>query len=196
MTFGRILSSAIIVLWFPLMAAVLAAPSLFALEQPGDFLIRNTVRVSLIYWAVAVVLMMRRDPFARVYWSLACAAYIVHVVVSFEHVHRWSHAAAFAHVKAASGYGEGIFVSYFFTLLWCVDALFWWVAPRRYETRPAWVCWSIHGFMLFIIINGTVIFENGAIRWISVAVFAALLGIWLKSRDTRQPNEITAIADQ
>jgi hypothetical protein len=175
---GRPFRAAIILICVFLLGGVLAAPSAIALKQPGDFLIRNTVRISLLYWALAVVLMTRRDPSARLAWTLACAAYLVHVATAFEHAHHWSHAEAFQHVKKAGGYGEGIFVSYLFTLIWTADVGWWWLAPESRECRARWMEWAMHGFMIFVIVNATVIFESGPIRWISAATFAAL-AFWL-----------------
>ena len=37
---------------------------------------------------------------------------------------------------------------------------------------------AVHGFMLFIIVNGLVVFKSGLLRWISAAVFGGLLALW------------------
>jgi hypothetical protein len=154
----RLLPMALVPLWLTLMGCIMATPLVISLERPGDFYIRGTIYVSLAYWAVALALMLDRNPSARIAWALACCAYLVHVAMAFEWAHHWSHAAAFQHVKDASGFGEGIFVSYLFTLVWCGDALWWWIAPASRETRPRWVEWLLHGFMVFIIFNATVVF--------------------------------------
>jgi hypothetical protein len=180
-----------IALWFVLLAGIFAAPEVVTLENRGDFLIRNTARIALLYWVIAVVIMLRAGP-ARRFWVLACAAFLIHVAVSFEFAHHWSHAAAFDHVKQASGHGEGVFVSYLFTLVWFADALWWCAWPSSYEKRPAWIDWSIHAFMVFIIINGTVIFESGAIRWVSAAMLPALGLLWLQRHGSMRIASLSA----
>src|SRR5947209_20449843 len=88
----------LIVSWALSLGAVLLAPRLVPLADPGDFLIRNTVRVALAYWAVAAWLLIRStSATARLAWTLACVAYLVHVAMAFEHAHGWSHAAACRH---------------------------------------------------------------------------------------------------
>jgi hypothetical protein len=171
--------NSLVFLWFLLLAGIFAAPELVAIDDQGDFLVRNTARLAILYWAIAAALMLRDAP-ARRFWALACAAFLAHVAVSFEFAHHWSHAAAFDHVKQASGYGEGIFVSYFFTLVWCADAVWWCAGPASYSERPRWIGWSVHLFMMFIIINGTVVFESGVIRWVSAAVLSALGLLWVR----------------
>jgi hypothetical protein len=173
--------------WAIALGVFLALPDSIPPDDGGDPLIRNTVRLALLYWTIAVALMLgsnskRRT--ARLAWSLACAAYLVHVGTAFENAHRWSHAAAFEHVKQAGGFGEGIFVSYFFTLLWTADVIWWWANRSGYENRSRWLGWAIHGFMIFMIINATIVFESGPIRWIA-AILLIGLGWLLWSRISR-----------
>jgi hypothetical protein len=79
-----------------------------------------------------------------------------------------------AHVEAVSGFGPGLFVSYAFTLLWLADALWWWIDRPRYDARPVWLDWAVHGFMAFMVFNGTVVYETGFIRWAGCLLFAVL----------------------
>jgi hypothetical protein len=162
--------------WALILAGILVAPDFVPLSDRSDFLIRNTVRLALVYWAIAVALMIRSlSSTARLAWTLGCTAYLVHVAMAFEYAHHWSHREAFRHVEAVSGYGEGIFVSYLFTLVWVADVLWWWTDAKGYRQRPRWIGWAVHGFMVFVIVNATVVFEIGPTRWVGAAVLLALL---------------------
>jgi hypothetical protein len=186
--------------WLVLLAAVLATP--YASQSPtlGDDLIRNTVRVSLLYYAAAASLMLllrpaewtarsSRGATARWFWSLAWAAYLVHLVMAFHHAHHWSHADAVAHTENVSGFGPGIFVSHLFTLVWSADVLYWWICPLRYAARSCWVDRLLHGYMGFVIFNATIVFEEGLIRWAGVVLFAVLLGLFLyRKREANPPQ--------
>jgi hypothetical protein len=154
-----------VIAWGILLAALLSA---------GDR-VRDTIRLSLLFYGVALVLLLRRHRApARAAWTLAWLAYAIHVAMAFHHIHGWSHAHAYEHVRWASGFGEGIFVSYFFTLLWTLDVFWWWRNPASRERRPRWVGVSLHAFMLFVVFNATVVFETGCIRWAGVAFFEVL----------------------
>jgi hypothetical protein len=167
-----------IAVWIALMFGAFFGPSLGFERDDGR--VRRTIDVALAYYVVAAAGMLQipavswrlgaRPRWLRPTWSLAWLAYLVHVVVAFNDVHRWSHAAAFAHTQERSGVGAGIFVSHFFTAAWGIDVSWWWINPNSYFRRPAWLGWCLHGFLAFIAFNGTVIYESGAIRWVGSAV--------------------------
>src|SRR5689334_13659504 len=77
-----------VALWAALLTAVLTVPLLGG-GAPGDFLIRNTIRLSLAYWAAAVAVRLSMRPadwaggpavaLARSLWTLAWLAFLVHL---------------------------------------------------------------------------------------------------------------------
>jgi hypothetical protein len=166
----------------------------------ADELIRNTVRLCLLYYAITVSLMLLLQPAdwtaystrgatTRWFWTLAWAAFMVHLVMAFHHAHDWSHAAAVKHTEDVSGFGPGIYFSHFFTLVWTADVLFWWLCPLRYARRSRWIDRMLHGFMLFMIFNATVVFETGLIRWASIAFLTALASVWILAKGRRFERE-------
>ena len=216
------------------LAGVLAC-SRWGYDEPGEALVRNTVRLSLAWYLVALCLrcclppriwrlslkgfhvasvapsdvrnavdgepaepMMpdrvegghpsltseacRRLGQARWSWTWAVVVFLVHLAMAFHFYHGWSHARAFERTREVSGYGEGVYVSYAFTLLWCLDALWWWLDARSYGQRPRWMDFLLHTFMLFIVFNGTVVYETGPIRWAGLAGFTLLASVWYRSR--------------
>jgi hypothetical protein len=187
--FGRS-AAAVTILWLILLGVVLATPYLTHSKTLGDDLVRNTVRLSLLYYAGAASLMLVLRPdewavtsarvgLARVCWTLAWAAFLVHLGMAFHHAHGWSHAHAVRHTREVSGVGEGIYLSHLFTLAWTADVLYWWLRPVRYAGRSPWVGRLLHGFMSLIIFNSMVVFETGWIRWTGVGLFTWLAVLWL-----------------
>jgi hypothetical protein len=172
--------------WALLLGAILAGPFLAGSADPGDELTRYTVRLALLYYALAVALMLVRaaDRLARWCWTLGWAVYVVHVALAFHCYHGWSHAEAVAHVERRSGFGPGLFFSYLFTLLWTADVAWWWLRPTGHARRPSWVGGALHGYMGFIIFNATVVYEQGFVRWAGVGMFA-VLGVLLARRLSR-----------
>ena len=149
-----------------------------------------TAYTAFALWAGAVGLMLQAKPgewapraarfrVTQWTWALACLMYLIHVAVAFHFAHRWKHANAYRHVEETSGFGPGIFVSYFFTLFWTADAIWFVAAPTSYAIRPKWLGWAVHGFMTFITINGTAVFGHDPMRWVSAAVFVVLGGYWV-----------------
>lgn len=165
----------------------------------GDALIRNTIRLSLVWYAAALILMMQlrkgdwlattaQGKAARWCWTWGVTSYLVHVALAFHFFHHWSHAHAYAHTQHVSGFGEGVFGSYLFTCVWAVDALWWWAYPTKYSDRPFVVDVILHMFMLFIAFHGAVVFAQGPVRWASLSVFCGLALIWLFQRAALKPQ--------
>jgi hypothetical protein len=183
-----------------LLAAVVLLDSVFLAANPGDMLVRNSIRLALAWYAVALGLMMRlaagdwtartmAGRSARWCWTWGWLVYIVHVALAFHFVHHWSHAEAFDHVRKESGFGPGIFVSYLFTAAWTADVALWWLAPERYSARSKWIDRLLHGFMLFIVFNGTVVYETGPVRWAGIAGFSVLGLLMLSRRATARSSD-------
>ena len=156
----------------------------------GDALVRGFIRAALLTYAVSLLTRgrlgsvtdweaaTRAGSHARCWWTISFLLYATHVALAFHYYHNWSHADAIARTREMSGFGEGIYVSHAFTLVWGLDVLCWWFMPGRYARRSVWVDRLLHGFMLFIIINGAVIFAEGLVRWLSVLGLIVLLVWW------------------
>jgi hypothetical protein len=128
-------------------------------------------------WAAAT----RLGRLARWCWTWGLVSYLVHVAMAFHYFHGWSHADAFEHTRQASGWGEGVYVSYAFTALWAGDVVWWWVRPSSFAARSPWLQRALCAFLLFVAFNGAVIFAADAIRWVGLAGFAGLAIAWLTS---------------
>ncbi|MBX9790983.1 MAG: hypothetical protein K2Y37_18850 [Pirellulales bacterium] len=186
-----------------LLAAVVLLSRWLAADV-GDTLTRNTVRLSLAWYAVALLSVMRLSPadwsattakghWARWCWTWALACFWVHLAMAFHYYHHWSHADAFERTRRVSGLGEGLYISYLFTLLWTIDVLWWWIAPQGYRARSAWIDRLLHAFMLFIVFNSMVVFETGPIRWAGLAMFVLLtLACTAARRPSRAPSPKSA----
>jgi hypothetical protein len=170
--------------WAFLLAGTFLAPLVRGSADCGDELTRNTVRLALAYYAAAAGLMLFLAPsewagsgrgrLARACWSLAWAAYLVHLGMAFHYYHHWSHADAVRRTAEVSGFGPGVYVSHLFTLAWTFDVALWWLRPARYAARPRWADALLHGFMAFVIFCGTVVYETGPIRYAGLLLFGAL----------------------
>jgi hypothetical protein len=175
--------------WLTVLAVILMIPPAVASPTLKDDLTRGTVRLSLLYYGVAASLRLllhaddwfaqsTRGRLARLCWTLAWLAYLIHLGVAFHHYHHWSHADAVKHTRDVSGVGEGIYVSHLFTLVWTADVVWWWRRPRTYAVRSAWIGRMLNGFMVFVIFNATVVYEQGLIRWAGLALITGLAGLW------------------
>ncbi|HMP02206.1 MAG TPA: hypothetical protein PKD86_14370 [Gemmatales bacterium] len=154
----------------------------------GHLAVAATIWLTLALWFASVACQLSGQPrlwrSARWLWIAAAAVYLIHVAAAFHVYHHWSHQEAFDFVQDQAGFGPGIFITYAFTGLWAADALWWWAAPASRDRRPLWLAFLLHGFMVFILFNGAVIFAAGPVRWLSLAGFLVLagLGLWTQRR--------------
>lgn len=118
---------------------------------------------------------------SRSIWTIGCLCFVLHVVCAFHFYHDWSHARAFESTAAQTyellgmRFGEGIYFSYAFTLLWLADVVWQWTSPASYQLRAPWLAAGWLGYMSFIAFNGAVIFEGGVTRWVGIPVTMALV---------------------
>jgi hypothetical protein len=183
------LTTAVILIWLILLAGVFALPFVSKSPAVGEDLTRATVWIALLFYFVAASKMLWLDRLgwlgktpegrlARCCWTLGWATFVIHVGVAFHFYHHWSHAAAVEHVRERSGVGEGIFVSYLFTLAWTIDVAWWWLRPASYGNRPRWIDGVLHAFMFFMVFAATVIYGEGPVRWVGVLICGTLfLGV-------------------
>ena len=110
-----------------LMATAFALPDILASLSRDDDLTRNTVRVSLVFYALAEGLALAHGSvrLVRLWWTLGWLGYLMHLLVAFPIYHHRSHAEAVEHVREAAGVGRGIYVSHFFTVLWTLTWRAW-----------------------------------------------------------------------
>jgi hypothetical protein len=141
----------------------------------------------------------------RAVWTLGCAFFVVHVACAFHFFHHWSHTAAWqstaerTHDFLGVAFGDGIYFSYLFGVLWLVDVAWLWLSPRARRPQlagslanpvpgsatcvpqrpgslngtPRWRL-LVHLFLFFVAVNGAIVFEAGPTRWAGIAVLVAL----------------------
>lgn len=127
----------------------------------------------------------RRQRAARGLWTAAWLAYLGHVAVALLAVHQGSHAAAYAHTARRTAEvfgvetGAGLYVNYLFTLAWTADVALWWRRGTAYRAAaPRWAA-AFEAGLLFMVVNGAVVFAAGTARLLGIAVSAAIVAAWL-----------------
>ncbi len=163
---------------------------LLAQSNGGEWWTRGAIwlAVAAYFLALADLAAPSRWRLARRLWTLACVLSLAHIALALHFYHGWSHAAALAdtarQTREVVGFDwrGGIYFNYLFAALWIVDAAWWWLAPASRAARPRWVSFAIHGYLAFIVINATIVFEDGVLRWLAVAASVIVLAILMRSR--------------
>ncbi len=176
----------------------------------GALLTIWTVRLALACYAVVLARQLiaadrrRWQHIARVIWTAGCVLFVIHVACAFHFYHDWSHQHALDHTASETqrllgfSFGEGIYFSYAFTLLWAADATWWWIAGTHRSSRTRPLGLFVHAYLFFIAFNGAIVFEDGPTRWAGIAacVLLGLLLLWnvlgKKGISSEQPSAVGA----
>ena len=117
-------------------------------------------------------------------WLLGSLFALMHTMVTLVMVFDGSHAAAYEHTAVTTEaylgvrVGFGIYANHLFVALWLMDSLWWLANPTSYQARRILLDQAILGFLIFIAINGTIVFASGPIRWIAMIAFVGLGARW------------------
>ena len=167
-----------------------------------NHLVRWSVRIAMLLYVAALAgeiqatrkgereATIRR--WQRICWTLGCLVFLVHVATAFHFQHGWSHRLATEHTAEVAeqvvgwAFGEGIYFSYAFTLLWSLDVAWMWLGPVSREQRARWMKVVLHVFMLTIVVNGAIIFATGPTRWVGLLVLGVLGIFWVSTARHRR----------
>ena len=166
----------------------------------GAALTHWTIRLALLCLVARLAgnLWYREDArwfaWSRTLWTAGCLLFVGHVAAAFHFYHHWSHAHAFektaheTHEMLGVRFGEGIYFSYLFLILWVADVAWLWLSPASYRSRSAWMAIALVSYMGFIAFNGAVVFEDGTTRLFGIPLTVGLVIVsvvaWLARRSS------------
>jgi hypothetical protein len=123
-----------------------------------------SARLSATLYGVAVVLLLAGLPRrARLTATVGLSFYLLHVWAAFEYSYEWSHARAYAETARQTAelyrlyWGGGLYLNYLFTAVWVGDCAWWWRQREDRYHRPRAVTIAVHGFLMFMFINATLV---------------------------------------
>ncbi len=167
--------------------------------DPGELLTRWTVRLAVALCALSLALRARRrQSWARLAWTIGYGAFLLHVACAFQFYHHWSHRAAYEDTARRTAevvglaWGGGLYANYAFALVWGADVAWWWAAARTYVRRSWAVEAAVQGFLAFMMLNATVVFGVGLIRWMGLAICLALAVVFGLTRWRAEGREASA----
>jgi hypothetical protein len=138
-----------------------------------------TISAAVLCWALGEALQ------SRAFWTSGALLALIHSVAAFVVFYGGSHETArvetMRQTAALTGieFSGGIYLNYVFLVVWLADAAWWWVAPVSYRARARAVSFAIRAFIVFIIVNGAVVFADGWARIVGlVALLVAAAGTW------------------
>ena len=152
----------------------------------ADLTVFVSIAAAVVAWALAEILR------SLTFWAAGALLALIHSVAAFGQFYGWSHETARVmtarQTAEATGidFGGGIYVNYVFVAVWLLDAIWWCAFPRGYAARPRPISWAIHGFIFFIVLNGSFVFADGWARLLGGAAVGSVVTscVWRLLRQT------------
>ena len=145
-------------------------------ESTGDFLTRATIWLAMLAWTGGIVMQGRgRGRLFRGFWTTGLSFYLIHICFAYSEFYQWSHRVAWDSTARDTlemtgvDSGFGLLVNYALVLVLAIDVFLQWKVGDRRGAR-----W-IDGLVIFMIVNGAIIFGSGSVRWFGAALIASIL---------------------
>ena len=144
------------------------------------FLTQATIWIAMLAWTIAIL----RS--GRLWWTIGLASYLFHILAAFESHYHWSHEIALsetAHQTAeVTGWksGVGLYFNFAFFAILAVDLIVLYLRGRRPFPK------SVEGLVFFMILNGAVVFGDGAVRIYGAALFVGIVVVWIQHWKTTE----------
>lgn len=163
----------------------------------GELLIRWSARLAVACYGARVIFDVRPAGWnssraARLWWTIGCAIFLVHVAAAFHFHHHWNHAAAFdetaQRTAEMTGWnsGAGLYVNEAFLLLWLTDVALWWRNPSWPQNRRVYCV--VQSIFAFLMIQATAVFGPPLWKPVVLVYLMILFGIWLRGRRLSPPG--------
>jgi len=143
----------------------------------GELVVRLTIWAAMCAWTVGI---LAKPRISRLAWTVGSAAYLIHIIASFDAFYGWSQKVALEETARQTyqltGWNSdiGLWVNYAFTAFLAFDLWNQWsVKPERLrKTR--------NGLVLFMILNGAVIFGSTPSRMLGIVLLGAVVLVALR----------------
>jgi hypothetical protein len=152
-----------------------------------ECLTRGVIWLAMGAWTVGMVTSGRAV--ARVWWLLGMVAYVAHILLAYGFFYEWSHRVAWEETARETSEavgldsGLGLVVNFAFAAILGLDLLLQWSRGVRLPGR-----W-LDGVVVFLIINGAIVFGEGAVRWYGAALVLVIGAFeWKRISRARSPE--------
>lgn len=148
-----------------------------------QWLTRASIWLAIAAWAAAILL-YKNPRRARAVWAGALVAYLLHIGLAYAVFYEWSHRIAWEQTALdtarVTGWhsGIGLIVNFAFAAALAVDLARQW---RGHRASP----WIV-ALVVFMILNGAVVFGEGPVRWYGLSLLCGLACVAAASRRRRK----------
>jgi hypothetical protein len=167
-----------------LVAAVEVAENL--LQIASLWAIRVAMVLLFLVLAVEIVDQKRTSKPVAILWFTGAVLALCHSMGALVAYHHSSQAEALESTAEQTEellgirFGAGLYFNYLFVLVWILDALLRLAIPFKYLRIPSTYFYLVYGFLIFIAVNGAIVFKTGIVRGIGILCLSVLALLWIR----------------
>lgn len=166
-----------------------------------DMVISWSIRLSILFYLFSLLLRIVSFPkidglkYASLASLIGFSFSLLHFWSAFEYHHHWSHQAAFDETAKRTAdlfgfsIGYGIYFNYFFLAAWGTDLLVRCFTSAKRQWQRI-LLWSLQVYLLFIVVNGAIVFAKGPVQWLtgSALILLAILSLTKTDRSKQSSS--------
>lgn len=135
-----------------------------------------TILLATIFWTVAIASGWAERKWATWLWTIGFGLFVIHILAAFQEYYQWNHSVAIAETarqtKELTGWdsGFGLYINYAFAVCLAIDLVSQYRSGLHHKGRK-----FIDAFVIFMIINGAIVFGTFNSRIVGCACLLALI---------------------
>jgi hypothetical protein len=152
-----------------------------ALQTASLWAIRLAMLLLVLVLAAEILGKKKTNPAWASLWLLGAILSLCHSLGALIAFHHSSQAEALESTAQQTAellgfrFGAGLYVNYAFVAIWLFDAILRLSLPIKYEQFPKIYGCFVYSFLIFIAINGAIVFKSGTVRTVGIASLLILL---------------------
>ncbi len=152
-----------------------------ALQTASLWAIRIAMLLLVLVLAAEILGKKKTNPAWASLWLLGAILSLCHSLGALIAFHHSSQAEALESTAQQTEellgfrFGAGLYVNYAFVAIWLFDAVLRIAMPTKYEQFPKLYGRLVYAFLIFIAINGAIVFKSGTVRSVGIVSLSILL---------------------
>ncbi|MAS93321.1 MAG: hypothetical protein CMO55_09000 [Verrucomicrobiales bacterium] len=138
----------------------------------GELITRASIWLAMLCWTAAII--SRGKPSAKWYWAAGFDIYCLHILFAYGVFYEWSNETAWDQTAQQTAEvtgletGVGLIVNFTFAAILLFDVIQQWRGRKTFRNL-------VDAFVIFMIVNGAIVFGHGPVRVYGAALILALV---------------------
>lgn len=146
----------------------------------GELVTRAAIWFAMVAWTAGIV--ARDKPVAKWFWAVGFDLYLLHIILAYGVFYQWSNQVAWDETARQTAEvvgvetGVGLIANFAFAVVLLIDSV------QQWRGKPCCRAF-VDGLVLFMIVNGAIVFGHGPVRWFGCLLLALIVIGWVTKKN-------------